>query len=85
MYCPGVSLYASQDARLGSLDMQLEGRYASHGVVLRRMFREERLRKEELAAFQACLMPHQKAVRLVTTLQRIIQLCASCFIFKYFL
>lgn len=50
-----------QDDRLGSLDAMLPAQYADHAVVLGRVFKEQMLLKEELKAFENCLMPHQKA------------------------
>ncbi len=50
-----------QDDRLSGLD-QLTA-YSSHYTVLSKMFKEQILKREELAVFEESLMPHQKAVR----------------------
>lgn len=55
-----LSYSIRKDSRLESL--QFNDRYASHPIVLEKMFKEQIVRKEEVAAFETYLMEHQKAV-----------------------
>lgn len=44
--------------------LHLVERYASHPVLLEKMFKEQIVRRDEIAVFETYLMEHQKAVRL---------------------
>ena len=49
-----------KDERVATLETLKQ--YSTHAQVLAKMYKEQILRRNELAAFEASLMPHQKAV-----------------------
>lgn len=55
-----------KDARIEQLERFPQ--YASHAKILTRMYHRQLINRNDMATFESCLLPHQKAVRTCQSL-----------------